>query len=1117
MSFKQIPLKFDNEPCFGKRRVISNSNLMSIRKDIKLEEDSNSDKSLNSFESFGSKDDIKENKNKSPDIEVHDSFDEESEDSLNEDEDYKKLKEELDRANNFIDYFLVIGVEPDIYKNDWLYENNLNDLNKNYIEQLEPKILSSFPPFVKQTISFDESILEHCFPNGFKIIRSETQPRPKVFSFILDNNYYNLNYPQKYLTCLIFYENIAQYKLLEEQERILYDEEADENKGKNDDNIYINSLSNIDKVLTSIKYHDIYIPKCLLIMSLKPFFGEYEKILTQIYNYSLGIINDIENENNNFNQAATFKNQSTIKKINKRKEIYDPLDKIIENLLIELPVPPRGISTLEYTLNNEKRLIKQTKMNELPVININLKRLFTDYSVKDIITIYNYLFLEGRILFFSKNIEILNIYIHGFLALLYPFQYQYQIVTILPEKNFEIMESITPFIAGINQSYESNFFEKKGFTLSDSILIVDIDYYKLEIFNEITELPEFPKSPKGKLEKGLNSVVNKYLKGEKAKKTKVLANIETNSFLNRSNAISLENYKLANYEQNYDNCIFIEANDNLSNFQIDYDFNREVHELFFNFNANLLPNYSKFLNTDFYSSNVMPCLEILFKVNDYLKEIQNENEKEFYEKFISETQIFGDFLYLRMIPKNTKEKLRILLFDEKINQNSASLFSKSPPLIFTNSKEYEFVDKFEIPKPRKLTENEMKYLKKHKLNLLSFGIIINDNQNNNGITFIYPIFPKLTTKLFFQQTFHEYYIPNNWNEQIESINEDLISKSHLGGISIRQNDMQNYIYLCWMQMWAMTFWYCDEIEQNYRFQTLLEVLKEASCNEMGIFNILFEAISKYGKNDNFILKLYAHLLNLHLNPSQKVHKIVMQIIEKKNLEGNFNEKLISILENEKNIIYNKKGFRKRVIKSKYFPTVLSESIVFYAFDTCLLCQSSINLESISKNFKGITRNLEWTKCPNCKHPVLPKILIQFGKEINKTGEMKKNTSRFENIVLFSPYGLKSNYNSTLLKNFGVKLDLEELMLKYGAIFWDSLWYFKLYQLEYDFMLPYETKSAFEDISNLEIQKGKSGIIIKHHHPIYSHNAFNLNDLEIERYQLTFYKSVRPAKSVQNNI
>ena len=295
MSFKEIPLKNDNEPNLGERKVISNSNLINIKTDIKLDEDSNSEKSLNSSESYDSKDDIKDNKNRSPDIEVHDSFDEGSEDSLNEDEDYKKLKEELDRGNNFIDYFLVIGVEPDIYKNDWLFETNLDELNNNYKEQLEPKILSSFPPFVKQTISFDESILLHCFPNGYKIIRSETQPKPFVFSFILDNNYYNLNYPQKYLTCLIFYENIAQYKLLEEQERVLYEEEeAEENKVKNESNNYINSLSNIDKVLASIKYHDIYIPKCLLIMSLKPFFGEYEKILTQIYNYSLGIINDIE-------------------------------------------------------------------------------------------------------------------------------------------------------------------------------------------------------------------------------------------------------------------------------------------------------------------------------------------------------------------------------------------------------------------------------------------------------------------------------------------------------------------------------------------------------------------------------------------------------------------------------------------------------------------------------------------------------------------------------------------------------------------------------------------------------------------------------------------------------
>ena len=87
-------------------------------------------------------------------------------------------------------------------------------------EEIKPKIISSFPYFKKTTISIDDSILSHCFPNGYKFIRSLINPKSKVFSFILDNNYYNLNYLQKYLTCLICYESISQYKLLHEIEKI---------------------------------------------------------------------------------------------------------------------------------------------------------------------------------------------------------------------------------------------------------------------------------------------------------------------------------------------------------------------------------------------------------------------------------------------------------------------------------------------------------------------------------------------------------------------------------------------------------------------------------------------------------------------------------------------------------------------------------------------------------------------------------------------------------------------------------------------------------------------------------------------------------------------------------
>ena len=1058
-----------------------------------------SNESWESKESCGSKNDS----DKSSTKEVHDSF-VKSEESLNEDEEYNKLKDELDKANNFIDYFLVVGVDPEIFKNNWLYENDADELNKKYKEQLEPKIISSFPPFEKHTISFDESILMHCFPNGYEIVKYNKQPKPIVFSFILDNNYFNLNYPQKYLTCLICFENISKYKILYEQYNKLSQEENESHHVKNDFNV--NSKDTLPKILDSLKYPDIFIPKCLLLMSLTPYFGEYEKIIIEIYNYTLGIKykNEKENQLNSDEIRPNFERQR-IKKMmsNNRADIYEPIDKIIENLLIELPIPPRGFSTLEYTLNNEKRLIPQTKMNQLPIININLKKLFLDYEVKDIILIYNYLFLEGRILFFSEKIEILNLYIYGFLALLYPFQYQYQIVTILPEKNFEIIESITPFIAGINQNYESDFFDKRGLTLSDSILVVDIDNSCFEVCNEMTKMPEFPKNSKAKLEKELNAITSKYLKQEiKTKKTQVSLNqimrVPKPSQISKVNTFRSD---FTNFNRININFFASEIDDAFSNLNIDYNFNKEVNEVFFNFNANLLSNYSKYLNLDFYSSNIMPCLEILFKVDSYLKDVPSA-DKEFYDKFVTETQIFGDFLFLRMIPKNTKEKLRILLFDEKINKNSAKYFSKTPSSVFTNSTEYEFVDKFEIQKPRKFSEFEIKYYKKHKKALLSYGIVVTEDKKSDKLNLFYPIFPKLTTKLFFEKNFHEYFCPNNWSDSIESVNEDLISQSHLGGISMRENDMKNYIYLCWMQMWAMTFWYCDEKEQNYRFQKLLEILNKTSCYEMEIFNLLFETLSKYSKNSNMILKLYAVLLKLHLNPSLKVHKIVMDIIEKKNMEGNFNEKLKKLLEKEGNKRYDKKGFRKRVFRPKYFTNILSEDITFYSFDTCIICQNVINLEDISKDFKSMTREIEWTKCPKCKNPILPKILIQFGKEINKTGQMERNTSNYENVVLFSPYGLKTNYSTTLLKTFGIKLDLDEFILKFGGIFWDSLWYFKLNKLEYDFMIPYENKYQAQYTHILEVKKGKITNDIKIN--INNNNGFDLNDLYIEKYQMTIF-------------
>ena len=1002
---------------------------------------------------------------------------------LEKNKDFGKIMQELDKGNNFIDYFLVIGLEPEIYKNNWLYTEELETINVKYKDEIKPKIISSFPPFEKSTISFDDSILNHCFPHGYQLVKSIFKPRPKVFSFILDNNYFNINYPQKYLSCLICYESITQYKVLYEMEKF---------KDHND-------LKQFDesKLIPSIKDPDIYIPKCLLLMSLYPFFGEFEKIITEIYNYSLNqIFQTIDiSDNSSKSKKRMAKRLSTIREIQfKNKDVNEPIEKIIENLLIELPVPPQGISTVKYFLNEEERTIKQNEMNKLPLVDINLKRICLDFEAKDIITIYNYLFLETRILFFSKNIEYLNSYIYGLLALLYPFQYQYQIITILPEENFEIIESITPFIAGINQSFENNFFEKNDFVLSDCFFVVDIDKKKYFLFNEEHKIPEFPKNLRKALEKKLQDLINKSLKDERKLKTNFAKNktLRNSSIMISARTLTSQSISLnpndtfttkditnqSLYEDTgADDDIEEdeEITEMLSNTNIDFEFNQEFNELFFNFNSALLSNYNQFLNRDFYSSNTTPSLEVLFKVTDYLKKIPG-TDKNFYDKFITETQIFGDFLYLRMIPKNTKEKIRILLFDEKINQNSKSITN-----VFTQTKEYDFVDNHEIQRPRVLTKKEIDFYKnlQNQKKLISYGIIVNgDKKDPNKIIFNYPIFPKLTNLLFLQDNISVYFPPENWSENINSINEDLISKSHLGDVSIRLNDMKKYIYLCWMQMWALTFWYCEENEKRYWFQELVHIIEVSSCYEMEIFNLLFEALNKYGK-ENMVLKLYDILLKKKLNPSFKVHNIVMKIMENKKIRGKMNDNLTKIIKKDEKIKYKKVNFSKRTFRSKYYPTILTENIKFYGFDTCIVCQKDINLEIISKDLKKMNRDLTWTNCPNpeCQTPILPKLTVQFGEEINKSGEMKTNTCIYDTVVLFSPYVLKNNYNSSFSRNVGVKLDVHELMMKYSSIFWNSLWYFKINGLEYDFMQPYYYRLAaikpYKELKVTLIENGKS--------------------------------------------
>ena len=134
---------------------------------------------------------------------------------INLEKNMKQLKSQLEASNNLVDYFLICGVSPSICKEQYLYDITNQKYLENLKSKLKPKILSKFPEFDLSKDTIDEEIINYCFPKGFSPVYSCNGIETKIFSVILDNNLFSSDYPQKYLTCLLFYEKVSQYKILQ--------------------------------------------------------------------------------------------------------------------------------------------------------------------------------------------------------------------------------------------------------------------------------------------------------------------------------------------------------------------------------------------------------------------------------------------------------------------------------------------------------------------------------------------------------------------------------------------------------------------------------------------------------------------------------------------------------------------------------------------------------------------------------------------------------------------------------------------------------------------------------------------------------------------------------------
>ena len=759
------------------------------------------------------------------------------------------------------------------------------------------------------------------------------------------------------------------------------------------------------------KLKNYYFPKIICLIGLQPFYKEQEIILRQIYNYYIN---------------------------NGKKKI--PLEKIILNILCNIPIPPNGLFELSYKFKNEgyenknfnEIKIKEHKYNELKSIDYNVNIILSIFNIDNLLEIFKYTLYEIKTLIFSTNINNLCIFVNGILSLIYPFNYSFQVSSCVPKNALDVLESISPYIFGINQIYRESFFKDNNISIDGvDLMIIDIDNKKVIIKTDNKkDYPDLPPSYFKKLKSGIEGC---------SKKLKSLNKGDNN-----------KEYNLFSY-------------------------------IFYDLFLYILENYSNYLNNDYFvnkSKYKNSNIKGLFKINDFVNS-HYSNERPFIQKLVN-SQMFCDFIFKKMLPKNLNDKMDILFFDESLNKkynDKILLFGKKKPLFFLNSKEYEYKHIFNIPKVKELSleeknrYNNNNYILKNLFLGQDIDIEYNINTEENDYFFNYILFPVLNNDYFFYPNYDYFF--SSMSDDIRRINIDILSKSYLNSMEGNEIEMLNYIYLTYIEIWGYSYFYQKLEERNYRFEELLLVLDKVYHHEIELFNILFESLSKFNETDK-ILRLYERFLSYKLTPSNYIYSIVGKIIDKQKksrpetIDQKYNDIEMSLRTFSSNSLKiqckdYKNKLERRVFRTEDEKNIFGEFITFQTNQLCPECGKLIDIENISLDYKNMKKDSLWAQCKLCNQYILPQLTVKLGSDIN-SGHIEE-TSKTTKFILHSPYELKLNLKETIDKDGSQYLEVEKFKMKYPSLFWSCIWYFKLYKLDIDIMLPYESSFYQLNISD----------------------------------------------------
>lgn len=165
------------------------------------------------------------------------------------------------------------------------------------------------------------------------------------------------------------------------------------------------------------------------------------------------------------NEISTNDNMQTTKK-DQRSSPKSLVQEFEEKKLNNANGAPFDLSLINRSLLNGRGKCDEIviqRPNDLRLESTELSDLYKALGPELLIVVFSSLLLERKVILYTENISILSSCVLGLQTLLYPFEWQHALITILPQNLAEICQAPIPVLAGM--------LEPITFDIEDGIVI----------------------------------------------------------------------------------------------------------------------------------------------------------------------------------------------------------------------------------------------------------------------------------------------------------------------------------------------------------------------------------------------------------------------------------------------------------------------------------------------------------------------------------------------------------------------------------------------------------------------------------------------------------------------